>query len=246
MKNLFLIILLFTISTSFACRCTPSQPLIEVYDNYNDIIEVKVLNIKGDEITTEILNVYKGEYKWEQLTIRTNRTSCGRGLGIGASYIIYDNIVYDEIGINLCSRITCSRTNEMELSKKRTEKAETELAIIRKIKSQEKSDLNIYGNWVLEKIEIKDSVLIPTKVVYKLNITEEIIYYNLDVNSCQTRKFSITDSLINWNRGGCTKMCCDGMRDKMSLHLNYNGAYQIINNILIITTIDSKLYLKKE
>jgi hypothetical protein len=251
MKNLLFILLLFTINTSIACRCIQPKPLNEVYNNITDIVEVKVIRIEGDgklgsDIIVEVLNVFKGEYSSKQLTILTSRNSCGRGLTLGNSYIIYDEINSNQLGIGLCSRITCSRTIEMKNSEKRTEKAEAELAIIKKIESQENPDPNIYGHWKLEKIVRKDTLLTPTKISYKLNITKGMIFYNLEVNSCQTRDFSITDSLINWKPGACSKICCDGKDEAISNYINYNGSYQIIDDTLIITSKDSRLYLKKQ
>ena len=251
MKNLLFILLLFTINTSIACRCTQPKPLKEVYNKITDIVEVKVIRIEGDgklgnDIIVEVLNVFKGEYSSKQLTILTSSNSCGRGLVLGNSYIIYDEITSNQLGIDLCSRITCSRTIEMTSSEKRTEKAETELAIIRKIENQENSDPNIYGHWKLEKIERNNTLLTPTNRSYKLNITKSIIFYNLEVNSCQTREFSITDSLINWKPGACTKICCDGKNEAISNYINYKGSYQIIDDTLIITSKDSRLFLKKE
>lgn len=251
MKNLLFILLFFTINSSFACRCIEPKPLNEVYNNISDIVEVKVIRIEGDgklgnDIIVEVLNVFKGKYSSKQLTILTMSNSCGRGLTLGSNYIIYDEIISNQLVIGQCSRITCSRTIKMKNSEKRTEKAEIELAIIRKLESQENADPNIYGHWKLEKIVRKDTLLIPSRISYKLNITKNMIFYNLEVNSCQTREFSITDSLINWKPGACTKICCDGKNEVISNYINYNGSYQIIDDTLIITSKDSILYLKKQ
>lgn len=128
-----------------ACSCD-QLPLSEVYNKITDIVEVKVVKIEGDgtlgnNIIVEVMNVFKGEYSSEQLTILTTTNSCGIGLTLGNSYIIYDEINSNQLDISMCSRITCSRTIEMENSEKRTEEAETELEIIRKIESQ-KNEIN--------------------------------------------------------------------------------------------------------
>jgi hypothetical protein len=251
MRNLLSILLLFTINTSFACRCIQPKPLQEAYNNITDIVEVKVVKIEGDgelgnNIIVEVINVFKGQCSFEQLTVLTNRTSCRLGLTLGNSYLIYDEIKSNQLGIHLCSRITCSRTTKMLNSEKRTEKAESELAIIKQIESQGKPNPNIYGHWKLEKIVRKDTVLTPSKRSYKLNITQDNIFYNLEVNSCQTRAFSITDSVINMKRALCTKACCDGRNEIISNHIDYNGSYQIIDSILIITTKDGSLYLQNQ
>lgn len=106
------------------------------------------------------------------------------------------------------------------------------------------SDLPIYGKWKLEMIETDQETLIPEQKDYLLTISKEIIRFNLEYNKCFSKDFEITDNQL-FIKAGCTKICCDGRNDIISNHINYNGAYEIKENQLIIITTDSKLYLNR-
>ena len=54
----------------------------------------------------------------------------------------------------------------------------------------------LFGDWQLERIELNDEVMIPTKKNYFLYFSEDWVSYNLEVNSCQTNDFSIQNNSI--------------------------------------------------
>ena len=53
----------------------------------------------------------------------------------------------------------------------------------------------LYGDWKLERIELNDEVIHPNRNYY-LYFSEDWIYYNLEVNKCQTMDFSIINNTI--------------------------------------------------
>tara|TARA_B110000091_G_C13431705_1_gene316301 strand:- start:49 stop:480 length:432 start_codon:yes stop_codon:yes gene_type:complete len=103
----------------------------------------------------------------------------------------------------------------------------------------------LYGDWKLEKIELNEEVLIPTKRDYYLYFSEDWITYNLEYNKCQTMDFSIQNNSIWINRIACTEICCDGRSDTISNYINYSGAYIIQNNQLMISNSESIVYLNR-
>ena len=103
----------------------------------------------------------------------------------------------------------------------------------------------IYGHWKLIKIEVNQEVLRPEEQDYFLTITKDLFSYNLEVNKCQTKDFTITNHEINLDSVLCTLICCDGRFDSISNFINYRGAYEVNQNQLIITTSNSKLILER-
>ena len=104
---------------------------------------------------------------------------------------------------------------------------------------------DLYGDWNLERIELNNEVLVPTKRDYYLYFSEDWITYNLEYNKCQTMDFSIQNKSIRINTIACTKICCDGRTDTISNYINYSGAYIIQNNQLIISNTESIVYLNR-
>jgi len=103
----------------------------------------------------------------------------------------------------------------------------------------------IYGKWQLVKIEVNQETKVPDEERYFLRITEDVIYYNLEVNNCERRGFSLNNNRIKLGSGGCTKICCDGSVDLISNFINYEGEYELKQNQLIITTDSSKIFLER-
>ena len=108
--------------------------------------------------------------------------------------------------------------------------------------SKQVSDL--YGEWELEKIIIKGDTLTPYRVDYFLTIKSDLILYNLDVNTYQAEKFTITDKRIEIETTGATMVCCDG-RDTITNYIDYNCEYQIVENQLVFSKENTKIYLNK-
>ena len=107
------------------------------------------------------------------------------------------------------------------------------------------SDFPIYGKWKLEMIEIDQKFLIPEHRDYFLSISKELLSYNLEINKCWTKDFTVNDNLINIQQIACTEIGGDGRLDSISNYINYRGPYEIKENQLIIITTDSKLYLNR-
>ena len=107
----------------------------------------------------------------------------------------------------------------------------------------ENGNTDIYGRWKLIKIETSNEVLIPKLGDYTVFITNEKLSYNLEFNKCESMELSINANRINMEGIMCTEICCDGRSDSISNFINYNGTYEIVQNQLIITTTDSKLFL---
>ena len=103
----------------------------------------------------------------------------------------------------------------------------------------------LYGDWKLERIEINDEVLVPTKREYYLYFSEDWITYNFECNRCQTMDFSIQNNSIRINTIACTERGCGGRIDTISNYINYSGAYIIQNDQLIISNTESIIYLNR-
>jgi hypothetical protein len=109
----------------------------------------------------------------------------------------------------------------------------------------EKPVSNLNGKWKLEKVKRIEEVLIPEKRAYHITFSDDLISYNLEVNQCQVRNFTITDSLISLGSSACTKVCCDGRNEPISNYINYNGSYTILDTTLIITNKESIFYFTR-
>lgn len=107
------------------------------------------------------------------------------------------------------------------------------------------SDFPIYGKWKLEMIEIDQKFLIPEHRDYFLSISKKLLSYNLEINKCWTKDFTVNDDMISIQELACTEICCDGIYDTISNYINYRSSYEIKENQLIIITTDSKLYLNR-
>jgi heat shock protein HslJ len=106
------------------------------------------------------------------------------------------------------------------------------------------NETTLAGKWKLQKLEHNDEILIPKKD-YFLTFSNELISFNLDVNKCLSRYFTITDTTIIIESLGCTKVCCDGKNDTISNYINYSGRYTIQDEKLIITNQESTIYLNR-
>lgn len=109
----------------------------------------------------------------------------------------------------------------------------------------EKPISKLNGKWKLEKVQRVEEVLIPEKKPYYLTFSNDLISYNLEVNKCQTRDFTITDSLISMGYSACTRVCCDGRDDPISNYIDYNGSYTIIDTTLIITNKETIFHFNR-
>lgn len=102
----------------------------------------------------------------------------------------------------------------------------------------------IDGQWKLKSVETKSGILTPEQKDYFLTIIADSLSYNLEVNKCWTT-FTLHDDRISYDGLACTELCCDGRNDSISNFIIYNGLYELKQNQLIITTNDSKLFLKR-
>ena len=103
----------------------------------------------------------------------------------------------------------------------------------------------LYGEWKLEKIIIKGDTLRPYRVDYYLTITPDLILYNLDVNTYQAGKFTITEERIEIETIGGTMVGSEGKMDTITNYIDYNATYQLIQNQLIFSKEDNEIYLNK-
>jgi hypothetical protein len=106
------------------------------------------------------------------------------------------------------------------------------------------SDLK--GRWKLEKIVRSWTTNIPGKADYYLNITDTLIWYNMEINTCTVYDFKITDSTIEYKAAYCTQKCCDERIDNLGYFLKYNGKYKIKDSLLTIENEKGTSYLIRQ
>ncbi len=105
---------------------------------------------------------------------------------------------------------------------------------------------NLKGSWKLEKIVRSWTTNIPGKTEYYLNITDTLIWYNMEINTCTVYDFKITDSTIEYKGAPCTKICCDDRIDNLGDFLNYSGKYKIKDSLLTIENEKWTSYLIRQ
>jgi hypothetical protein len=109
----------------------------------------------------------------------------------------------------------------------------------------EKADVEIYGKWKLQKIEIDEKIIYPKEREYFLKITSGRIKYNLEINTCGTEEVTITPTAILYSYTACTKICCDGS-DPITNHIKYSGFYEVKDALLTIENDKGKMFLIKQ
>mgnify|MGYP001387594413 CR=1 FL=1 len=114
--------------------------------------------------------------------------------------------------------------------------------------SKAQKDSTLFGEWVLTKLEINNTILTPDSGKYKVKITEKKIKYLLEINWCDLDNWKtvqneiIVDSLVF-----CTMACCDDRNSDFYKNLNYTGRYHFLNNnsILVIENKNGVFHLKR-
>ncbi|MGB0883021.1 MAG: hypothetical protein ACPGSO_08695 [Vicingaceae bacterium] len=110
-------------------------------------------------------------------------------------------------------------------------------------------DTALFGEWILTKLEINNTVLTPDSGKYKVKISDKEFGFNIDINWCIFTDWkTVENEIITVNQqGGCTKVCCDNENSIYYENLNYTGKYHFLkdNSVLVIENINGIFYLKR-
>ncbi len=113
------------------------------------------------------------------------------------------------------------------------------------LRAQQIADPNIYGVWQLEYVESENGMESPG-VDYKLTIRQGLLSFNTDVNECGAANLTIDGMMIEFNKQGCTRICCDGSRDPLGARIDYQGSYILQDDLLRITNLRTYVLRKVE
>ena len=109
-------------------------------------------------------------------------------------------------------------------------------------------DERLIGEWELIKIEKHNQTLIPEQGKYNLIITKTSIRYNLEVNSCWLRGWSIESNEILSENIPCTRVCCDDRKGTFYKNLQYTGHFKVSEsrNFLTINNEKGTFFLSRK
>lgn len=114
--------------------------------------------------------------------------------------------------------------------------------------SKAQKDSTLFGEWVLTKLEINNTVLTPETDKYKVKISDKEFGFNIDINWCIFPDWkTVENQIISKSYGGCTKVCCDNENSIYYENLNYTGKYHFLNDesVLVIENTNGIFYLKR-
>lgn len=122
-KLVITIVLLFVGALSFACSCAFKGDVESEFHSSDAVFVGKVLsqayNVEEEKyvVTLQILKTFKGEWKKEEITIKTRMgaPSCGYNFSNSKNHVVYGNWINGVLETNQCTRSTSSVKKEVEL-----------------------------------------------------------------------------------------------------------------------------------